>query len=132
MFNGVELCGSSQHDDGTWFSVIAGPASKPGEDRCGVGEGALGRRIFLFCGFALEAFADPLERRHVIGIEGIGEGPASASVAPGHELHHRDGGDQDGCDQLLQWPVLLWRKASMRKPLVFMVRNTCSMVQRLR
>ena len=47
MFEGVELGEASEHDDGTWLSVIAGPAAEPCEDPCGIGERAVGMRVFL-------------------------------------------------------------------------------------
>jgi hypothetical protein len=107
MFDRVELGVPPQYDDGTGFSVIAGPAAEPCEDPSGVSERALGMRIFLLLGFAFEAFADLLKHGHVIGIEGVRERPPGGAIALRHKLHRGDGGDKNGRHQLLQRSLLL-------------------------
>ena len=72
MFDGVELCEASEHDDGAWLAVVAGPSAESREDPCGVGERAAGVGVFLLFGFAFEALADALQGGLIVGIEDIG------------------------------------------------------------
>src|SRR6185436_11504179 len=54
MLDGVELGEPSEHDNGAWLSVVAGPTAESCEDPRGVGKRALRVRVLLLCGFAFE------------------------------------------------------------------------------
>ena len=107
MLDGVELGEASDHDDGAWLSVVAGPAAEPCEDPGGIGERAFGMRVLLLCGLAFEGLADALQGGLVVGIEDVAERAFGFTVALGDELHHLDCGDQDGGDELFERAVLL-------------------------
>ena len=62
--------------------------------------------VLLLVGLALEAVADALQSRPVVGVEDFAERATSLAVALGDELHHLDGGDQDRGDQLFERAVL--------------------------
>ena len=102
MLDGVELIGPSEHDDGTGFSIVAGPASEPGQYPSGIGERAFGVRVFLLFGFAFQTSADAFESWPIVRIEDIGERTFGFSLALGDQLHDLDGGDQDGGDKLFE------------------------------
>src|SRR5262245_11782432 len=107
MLDGVELSEASQHDDGAWLSVVAGPTAEPCEDPRSISERGNGRRALLLCGPAFEGLAHALEGRLVVGIEDVAERTFGFALALGDELHHLDRSNQDGGDELLEWAVLL-------------------------
>jgi hypothetical protein len=132
MLDGVELGDASDHDDGAWLSVVAGPATEPCEDPGGIGERALRMWILLLRGLAFEGLADALQDGLVVGIEGITERALGFTVALSDELHHLDRSDQNDRDELFERSVLLLPQGFDIEALVFIVRNSRSMVQRKR
>lgn len=107
MFDGVELGEASEHDDGAWLSIIAGPTAQSCEDPCGIGQRTGGVWVLLLSGLAFETSTDPFQGRLVGGIEDIAERTLGFSLALVDELHDLDGGDQNGGDELFERPVLL-------------------------
>ena len=87
--------------------------------------------ILLLGGLAFAALTDALQGRLVVGIEDFAERAFGFAVALVDELHHLDGGDQNGGDQFFE-RTCSCRSAWTAKPLVFRVRNNCSIVQRRR
>src|SRR5580765_1866005 len=63
-------------------------------------------RIFLLCGFAFEPSRYGLENGLISGHEGIGQLLARGAIAGSDELHHRDGCDSCGGDQIDHRPGL--------------------------
>jgi hypothetical protein len=107
MRDGVELGETSDHDNGTWLAVIAGPTAEPCEDPGGIGERAFGVRVRLLCGFAFEGLTDALQGRLVVRIEQVAERAFGFARALGDELHHLDRSDENGGDELFERAVLL-------------------------
>src|SRR5579862_5805791 len=68
-FYGLDFEPSVEHDDGAWFSVIAGPSAEAGTHPGGIGERCLGVGIFLTCGLAFELGAERVQERPILGLE---------------------------------------------------------------
>src|SRR5713101_1591665 len=132
MFDGVEANQALEHDDGTRLSVVAGPAAQACQDPGGECERASGMRIFLARSLAFEVGRDRFESEAIFRVEGVLQRALTDPVALADQLQHGRGGDQARRNQFSNGPSSAWRNASTLKPLVFSVRNSCSMVQRWR
>jgi hypothetical protein len=131
MLDGVEPGEASEHDDWTWFAVVARPAAEPGHDPRGIGERAFRVGVFLFVGFAFEASTNTLQGRSISGIEGVGQRPAFASRSATNCITVM-AAIRMAVASFSSGPCWSWRSASTSKPFVFMVRNNCSIIQRAR
>src|SRR3990172_11122100 len=84
MLDGVELNQALEHDDGAGLSVVAGPAAEARKDPRGIGERALGMRIFLPCRLAFEACRDRFESAALGVVDGILERTLGRAIALAH------------------------------------------------
>src|SRR5579862_6353100 len=107
MLDGMELGEASEHDDGAWLAIIAGPSAQSCEDPGGIGQRTGGMWVLLLGGLAFEALRDPFQSRLIAGIEDVAERTFGFAIALVDELHNLDGGDQNGGDELFERPVLL-------------------------
>ena len=78
MLDGVEFGEAAEHDDGTRFSIVSGPAAEAREDPGSEGERPFGMRILLPCGLAFEAQANAFEDRLIVGVEGAARAGGAA------------------------------------------------------
>src|SRR5882757_2959316 len=120
------------HYDGSWFAVVTSPPAESGAHPTGIGQRPLGMRALLFLGLAFEGLANRLQRGLVVGVECILQWPPSRAITLAHHLQHLNGGDQCRGSQVLERPILGDTHRLDVEPLVFITRNTCSMVQRWR
>src|SRR4051812_34087574 len=126
MAHCFELVVTGQYDDGSGLSIITGPAAEADADPASVGQSAPGMRVLLLGGFALKCLADGLQGGQVGRLEDILQ---RAFVHPVAVAQHLDRGDQNGDGEVFERASAI-RTASTSKPLVFITRNRCSMVQR--
>ena len=134
VFEGLELRPSAQDDDRAGFAVVAGPAAEAGADPGGEGEASPRVRVLLAFGPALEVAADDLEEGLVLRIEGVGEGrSARPPAAPSRSAvicRTTVAAIRQARTRRLRGASSAIRRASMSKPLRFMVRKISSIFQR--
>src|ERR1700680_5269160 len=88
MFDGLEANEALEHDDGTRFSVVAGPAAQACEDPGGECERASVMRIFLARSLAFEVCRDRFESEAIFRVEGVFQRALTDPVALADELQN--------------------------------------------
>jgi len=119
MFDGVELGGASEHDDGAWLSIIAGPTARSCEDPCGIGQRTGRVWVLLLRGLAFDTLTDPFQGRLVGGIEDIAERTLGFSSRSSTSCMTLTAAIKMAVMSFSSGPSCSWRSASTSKPSPF-------------